>query len=247
MAVTAPSPTSGLLLFIRYAFMPNHLGYCGGNDTEVLFEHATDGRSDNRLAPLLAKFSGALPYLRTIAAGNGITDPFDDRVVEAYWLGNDLLTRVEAVDLNRSLEERFGAQLTPALRDQLMRKAPQGAKPYHFFHVVDVYRHLESNEVGMAAMESCRISWGQVTSVEGASLMVRRQPLVLRNQELVLDEPRIERVQRTVFDRGFVDDVAVGQWVSLHWGWACEILDERRRGGLERWTTHHLRLANQTI
>jgi len=247
VAVTAPSPTSGLLLFIRYAFMPNHLGYCGGNDAEVLFEHATEGRSDNRLAPMLAKFSGALPYLRTIAAGNGIADPFDDRVVEAYWLGNDLLARVEAADLNRSLAERFGAQLTPALRDQLMRKAPQGAKPYHFFHVVDVYRHLESQEVGMAAMESCRISWGQVTAVEGASLVVHRRPLVLRNQKLVLDAPRSERVQRTVFDRGFVDNVVVGQWVSIHWGWACEVLDDRRRVDLERWTTHHLRLANQTI
>ncbi len=247
MAVTAPSPTSGLLLFIRYAFMPNHLGYCGGNDAEVLFEHATDGRGDNRLAPLLAKFTGALPYLRTIAAGNGIADPFDDRVVEAYWLGNDLLSRVEAADLNRTLEERFGAQLTPALRDQLMRKAPQGAKPYHFFHVVDVYRHLESDEVGMAAMESCRISWGQVTAVDGAALVVRRRPLVLRAQQLVLDDPRLERVQRRVFDRGFVDDVAAGQWVSIHWGWACEVLDDRRRGDLERWTSHHLRLANQTI
>src|SRR5436190_5150473 len=113
MAITAPNPSSGLLSFIRYAFMPNHLGYCGGNDAEVLFEHATDGRSDNRLAPMLAKFSGALPYLRTIAARNGIADPFDDRVVEAYWLGNDLLGRVEAADLNRSLAERFGAQLTP--------------------------------------------------------------------------------------------------------------------------------------
>jgi len=227
--------------------MPNHLGYCGGNDAEVLFEHATEGRGDNRLTPMLAKFSGALPYLRTIAAGNGIADPFDDRVVEAYWLGNDLLARVEAADLNRSLEERFGAQLTPALRDQLMRKAPQGAKPFHLFHVVDVYRHLESDEVGMAAMESCRISWGRVTAVEDAALVVRRRPLVLRDQTLVLDEPRTERVQRTVLDRGFVDDVAVGQWVSIHWGWACEILDDRRRAGLEHWTAHHLRLANQTL
>jgi len=227
--------------------MPNHLGYCGGNDNEVLLEHATEGRGDSRLAPLLAKFSGALPYLRTIASGNGITDPFDDRVVDAYWLGNDLLSQVEAADLNRSLTERFGAQLTPTLRDQLMRKAPQGAKPYHLFHVVDVYRHLESDEVGMAAMENCRISWGQVTAIEGVSLVVRRRPLVLRDQKLVLDDPRLERVQRTVFDRGFVDDVGVGQWVSIHWGWACEILGDGRRSDLERWTAHHLRLANQTI
>lgn len=247
MAVIASTEASGLLSFIRYAFMPNHLGYCGGDDAEVLFEHATESRSDTRLAPMLAKFSGALPYLRTIAAANHIADPFDARVVEAYWLGNDLLTRVEAADLNRSLIERFGAQLTPALRDQLLRKAPQGAKPFHLFHVVDVYRHLESADVAMAAMENCRISWGQVTALEDTALVVRRRPLVLRDQKLVLDEARVERVQRTVFDRGFVDDVAVGQWVSIHWGWACEVLDERRRGHLERWTDHHLALANQTI
>jgi hydrogenase maturation factor len=247
VAVTAPTEASGLLSFIRYAFMPNHLGYCGGDDAEVLFEHATESRSDTRLAPMLAKFSGALPYLRTIAAANHIADPFDARVVEAYWLGNDLLTRVEAADLNRSLIERFGAQLTPALRDQLLRKAPQGAKPFHLFHVVDVYRHLESADVAMAAMENCRISWGQVTALEDTALVVRRRPLVLRDQKLVLDEARVERVQRTVFDRGFVDDVAVGQWVSIHWGWACEVLDDRRRGHLEKWTAHHLALANQTI
>ena len=247
MAVTAPSPTAGLLSFIRYAFMPNHLGYCGGNDAEVLLEHAAEGRGDVRLAPLLAKFSGAFPYLRTIATANGIADPFDSRVVEAYWLGNDLLAGVEVADLNRSLEARFGAQLTPALREQLLRKAPQGAKPFHLFHVVDVYRHLESSEVGMAAMENCRISWGEVTGVEDTALVVRRRPLVLRDQKLVLDDARTERVQRTVLDRGFVDDVAVGQWVSIHWGWACEVLDDRRRANLERWTVTHLRLANQTI
>ncbi|MGI9021935.1 MAG: DUF6390 family protein [Acidimicrobiales bacterium] len=247
MAVTVPNPTAGLVLFIRYAFMPNHLGYCGGNDAEVLLEHAAEGRGDTRLAPLLAKFSGAFPYLRTIAAANGIADPFDTRVVEAYWLGNDLLTGVEAADLNRSLEERFGAQLTPALRAQLLRKPPQGAKPFHLFHVVDVYRHLESQEVGMAAMENCRISWGEVTAVEDTALVVRRQPLVLRDQNLVLGEPRVERVLRTVLDRGFVDDVAVGQWVSIHWGWACQVLDDRRRANLERWTAVHLALANQTL
>ena len=247
MVVTTPGATAGLLLFIRYAFMPNHLGYCGGNDAEVLLEHAAEGRGDVRLAPMLAKFSGAFPYLRTIATANGIGDPFDARVVEAYWLGNDLLRGVEASDLNRSLLDRFGAQLTPALREQVLRKAPQGAKPFHLFHVVDVYRHLENSEVGMAAIESCRISWGQVTAVEDTALTVRRRPLVLREQKLVLDEPRVERVQRTVLDRGFVHDVAVGQWVSIHWNWACEVLDDRRRANLERWTTAHLALANQTL
>ncbi len=236
-----------MVRFIRYAFMPNHLGYCGGRASEVLLEHASEGRADSRLTPLLAEFSGAVPYLRTIAGANGIGDPFDPRVVEAYWLGNDLLAGVEAADLYRSLEERFGRQLPPSVREQVLRKPPQGAKPYHLFHVVDVYRHLERDTVGMAAMESCRVSWGKVTSVEEASLVVQRRPLVLREGRLALGEPRAEPVAREVLDRGFVDDVAVGDWVSIHWGWACEVLTARQRADLERWTTHHLALANQTL
>jgi hypothetical protein len=30
------APASGIALFIRYAFMPNHLGYCGGNENVLL-------------------------------------------------------------------------------------------------------------------------------------------------------------------------------------------------------------------
>lgn len=250
------APPSGLLLFIRYAFMPNNLGYCGGNENEILFEHAVEGRSDPRLAPLLGKFTGAVPYLRTIAAANGIGDPFDPRVVEAYWIGNELLDRVEAGDLYRSLEERFGAHLPAKLRDQVLRKPPAGAKPFHLFHVLDVYRHLEvdgtagrlaADGIGMAAMESCRISWGQVREVDGASVTVDRRPLVMVDGKLVLAEARAERVLRAFEGRGFADDLAAGDWVSVHWGWICERLDARRLANLQRASAGALALANRTV
>ncbi len=243
----ATAPPSGLLGFIRYAFMPNHLGYCGGNEQELLFEHAAAGQSDQRLAPLLAKFTGAFPYLQTIAAANHLADPFDPRVVEAYWLGNELLDRVEAADLYRSLEERFGRQLTGRVRDQVLRKPPQGARPHHLFHVLDVYRHLEHEGIAMATMESCRISWGQVRTVEGAELVVSRQPLTLAEGKLALGDAVDTRVLRSISDRGFADDVAEGDWVSIHWGWTCEVLDQRQRTNLRRWSEYHLALANQTV
>ncbi len=241
------APASGLLLFIRYAFMPNHLGYCGGNDNDTLLEHAVEGRPDPRLAPLLVKFTGAVPYLRTIAAANGIGDPFDPRVVEAYWIGNELLDGVEAGDLYRSLEERFGKHLPARIRDQVLRKPPAGAKPYHLFHVLDVYRHLEADSVGMAAMESCRISWGQVRQVDGASVTVDRQPLVMVDGKLALGEVRTERVLRAFEGRGFADDLAPGDWVSIHWGWICDTLDPRRLANLRTASAAALGIANQTI
>ena len=63
---------------------------------------------DGGLTPLLRRFTGALPYLQLIARANAIADPFDARVVEAYWLGNELLDGVEVRQLYDSLLERFG-------------------------------------------------------------------------------------------------------------------------------------------
>lgn len=245
--VTGSVRSSGIVLFIRYAFMPNHLGYCGGDENELLLERAASGDADPRLRPLLAQFTGALPYLRTIAVGNGMADPFDRRVVEAYWLGNDLLARVEAADLYQALEQRFGRQLPPKLRGQVLRKPPQGAKPFHLFHVVDVYRHLERETVGMAAIENCRISWGRVREVAGASLVVERQPLGWHQGRLVLGDPQPEKVLRSLDGLGFADDVAAGDWVSIHWGWVCERLSPSRLEALRHWTGIHLAIANQTV
>ena len=238
---------TGTALFIRYAFMPNHLGYCGGDENAELLERAATGHADGSVAPLLTKFTGAMPYLRTIAAANGLGDPFDPRVVEAYWLGNELLNGVEAGDLFKTLDERFGRQLPPKLREQVLRKPPDGAKPFHLFHVVDVYRHLERESVGMAAIENCRISWGRVREVDGASLMVDRPPLVWREGKLALGEPAAERVLRSHDGLGFAGEVVAGDWVSIHWGWACEVLDGRALANLRRWTAHHLAVANQTV
>ena len=236
-----------MVRFIRYAFMPNHLGYCGGTENELLLEQAASGDVERRLTPLLTQFTGALPYLRAIAAGNGIADPFDERVVEAYWLGNDLLSGVDAGDLYKTLEARFGRQLPPKLREQVLRKPPEGAKPFHFFHVVDVYRHLERETVGMAAMENCRVSWGQVRSVDGAAVMVDRQPLVWVDGKLALGQAAPERALRSFDGLGFVSDLAPGDWVSLHWGWVCERLDAARLANLRRWTDRHLAIANRTV
>lgn len=88
--LTPPKPFAGSLLFVRYAFMPNRLRYRGGDDHRMLFEYGVEHVGDGGLNSLLRKFTGALPYPQLIARANRIPDPFDERVVEAYWIGNDL-------------------------------------------------------------------------------------------------------------------------------------------------------------
>jgi len=46
---------------------------------------------------------------------------------------------------------------------------------------------------------------------------------------------------------GFVASAAVGDVVSIHWSWACEVLEPAQAASLARYTAHHLRLASETL
>jgi hydrogenase maturation factor len=243
----AAPPLAGPLMFIRYGFMPNRLQYCGGPENETLLGYALEGTVDPGLPPLLRKFTGALPYLQLIARCNGLADPFDRRVVEAYWIGNELLDGVEARSLYDDLRERFRRQLSPKLMELVAGKAPAGAHPHHSFHVLDVYRREGERGDSLVTMDACRASWGRVMEVRGPELRVERRPLEVRDGRLVLGAEQSVTALRQVDGRGFADDAQAGDWVSLHWGWVCEVLDRRQLHNLERYTERHLQIANQTL
>jgi len=240
----------GPQLFLRYAFKPNSLGYCGGDDNRALLEYGLDGRVDRGLVELEYQFDGAFPYLQLIARASGIADPLDSRVVEAYWIGNRLLDRVDMGSLFRSLEERFRGRARAKEWRGLVSRVPAGARLHHSFHVFEVYPRIGFMRTGgvghvLKTMEQCRIRWGRVLSVRGSELVVEVEPLVLRGDRLELAEARRETISRRVDGRGFVDAVRNGDWVSIHWGWACDILTPRQRANLEHYTRWHVALCNR--
>ena len=245
-------PAPGPIRFARYAFGPNRLGYCGPDEAGELFQQATIGHDLVRLRELAAQFEGAYPYLALIARSSGLADPLDAAVVESYWLGGRLLGNVRVRDLGESLDERFRSRLRGDAWRWLGGKPEAGAVPNHAFHVLDVFPRvglMRTGEVDRAleVMDSCRIRWGRVLERDGDALVVSAVPLELVQGQLVLAAPRIERIRGWVDGTGFVDDVACGDVVSIHWDWACERLDAARLAALRRVTEHELRLANQTI
>ncbi|MBA3336228.1 MAG: hypothetical protein H0T49_01525 [Chloroflexia bacterium] len=242
-----PSGLAGTTRFVRYAFMPNRLRYCGGDDNRTIFEYALEAVREPPLDTMLRKFHGAMPYLTLISRSNGIADPFDDRVVEAYWLGNELLDLVEVRQLHDAILARVGPHLEGRTREWVLGKAPAGARPHHNFHVFDVHSRVGEQSQSLHTMDQCRISWGRVVTVEGSELVVEREPLILLEGKLLLGPAQTVRVARQVEGRGFADEAAPQNWVSLHWDWVCEVLTTRQRDNLERYTRDHLRLANQTL
>lgn len=243
---------SGALLFGRYAFPPNRLGYCGPDDHRALFEYVSSGTSDGGLLELERRFDGAYPYLRLIAQANGISDPFDRRVVEAYWIGNAYLERVEASPFYESLKARFANRMNARAFSWLTSELEHGARPHHNFHVFDVYRRAglmrdRAANIALDRMDHCRISWGEVLAAEGAELVVKRAAVAVVEHRLTLTEPQVVRVARQLDGRGFADGAQPGDMVSIHWDWVCEVLTPAALARLQRNTQRAMAQANATM
>jgi hypothetical protein len=99
----------------------------------------------------------------------------------------------------------------------------------------------------LGLMDACRIRWGRVMEIAGDSLVVNAVPLELYGGKLALAKPKVQTVRRWLDGTGFVSDVNVGDVVSMHWDWACEVLTRSRLEALQRRTARQLELANQTL
>src|SRR3989304_3467125 len=111
------SMMDGLLRAGRYAFGPNRLHYCGPDANAEILAHIREGVADPGLAKLLSAFQTMYPSLLHIAHANDIKDPFNERVVEAYWVGNELLENISQKQFYRHLREGL------RLKDRLGGKA----------------------------------------------------------------------------------------------------------------------------
>ncbi|RPI20983.1 MAG: hypothetical protein EHM57_07200 [Actinobacteria bacterium] len=234
----------GALRFARYAFPPNHLGYCGPADSAALLEHILTGTSDAELRRLATGFAGAWPYLELIAAAAGRDDPLDPDVVEAYWLGNALLDAVPVSMMGNSLDDRFRRR-AGAGWSSLEEAIPAGAVPHHSFHVFGVYpwvgllRSGESEEP-LRILDRCRIRTGTVQAVEGSSAAVRSRPLAWDGYRLDLGAPMTELVN--VADDGMA--LQGGAVVTMHWDWICEVVSPAAAMRLEVVTRSQMELVN---
>lgn len=241
----------GILRCSRYAFGPNRLHYCGPDANREILAYIQAGATDPGLQKLLSAFQTMYPYLRHIAEANGIDDPFDERVVEAYWLGNELLETIEKKKFYRhlleglALKKRLGGKSFARITE----KIGQGAVPHHSFHVLDIWKrtgHLEREQT-LESMDSCRISWGKVQEVDGPRVVVETEPLMYSDKKLYLGAPIQKEIRRRLESEPDIEQLRIGQIVSIHWGVPCEVITPRQARMLRRYTLRHIRLANLTL
>lgn len=233
---------SGLLLCARYAFAPNSLHYCGPEKQADLLGYLQHNQSDQGLKEIIDHFETLYPYLKLIAGANNLPDPFDPRVVEAYWLGNKFLNKVKTQSFIDHLSE--GLQLKKKLpREKLnpMLDHVVNGLPNHTSHVLNIWQrtgHLPVKHT-LKTMDNCRISWGKVIVIPPLNLrggkgelysIVETQPLLSLDDRLILGPPQHRQVT-SLFTK-----LQVGDWVSVHWGQICDILNQNQLRSLIHYT-----------
>jgi len=236
--------SQGILRCARYAFMTYELKLCTPKSNQDFFAHYTGGG----LNSILKEFQTLYPYLEFIARANGVKDPFNEQVVEAYWIGNQLLENITKSELYNHLIDRIELKkrLNTKLLRQVINKIPLGARPHHNFHVLNIGKRTGNLDImhTLNTMDLCRISWGKIKKIDLPNLEVEYQPLVLENDELKLGSVVPQKVLTEMNDTGFIKKPCLGQWISFHWGFVCEILNNRQVANLKKYTQESIQLVN---
>lgn len=241
----------GVAICSRYSFGPNRLHFCGPDASAEVLAYLKNGAADAGLAALLKKFATLYPYLELIASASGIPDPFNAKVAEAYWLGNELLNAVDRQKFYNHLVEAQGIKKRISIRAfrRLEGKIAQYAVPHHSFHVLNIWQrtgHVEKLHT-LESMDACRVSWGKVVAVSGPTITVERRPIVYQEGKLALALEEQQKVTRQLDALFEIEQLRPGEIISMHWDAPCEVITETQARQLEQYTLQSLAFANQTI
>ncbi len=229
----------GVQLCARFSIATNRLNYCGPADAEpALYRSIVEGEDLEASAKALRKFEALEPYLQAIAEKHEL-DLFDHDVVEAYWIGNDLLEAFTRDDFRTILDVLQRRGLSRPIAARLAAHLPEHPIPHHAFHVTFVGVGAVTGKVAttLENMEMCRPSWGRVVRVDAKTAVVEKPSLTLDGGKLGLGTAREAAYD---FDPRFLPGLEEGDWVALHWGWPTMVLSPTQLARLREYTMSSL-------
>lgn len=214
----------GIEFAARFSYQPNKLRYCGpGNANNLFLGYIKSYANKEEVVKALKHFEAAWPYYELIAKKNK-KKPLNYDVVEAYWLGNELLAKVKYSDLKKHILALQKRGLPKSIAEGLAKRLPQGMLPHHLFHVMFVGVGMLTGKVKttLPNMDQCRIFPATVLSV-GKKLKISYRPLALCNNKIVIGAQKTASIG---WSRAFFPDLKVGDIVAVHWKFAVMKLDD---------------------
>lgn len=243
--MTSKSLPDGAKLAIRYGFPAASLGYCGPKErtkVDALKSCFTD--KSCRAAQVinsLKQFEAAYAYYRLIAAANKITEPFEEPVVRAYWLGNDLLKQTTPAATRRALVRTF-RKVNPVITAHPKERIPEGSFPHHSLHVLAAGPVNPTLKMDLAVKNACLIKWGRVKTISDKTVAVTSFAVKENDGgQIKLETGKDYQVEA---DKETLTKLKTGQTLTFHWLTACEIIPPQAAEELEFYTRTNITAIN---
>ena len=84
-------------------------------------------------------------------------------------------------------------------------------------------------------------------SVEHDHALVECAPLVWDGTKVTVGPVAVETARTGIDGVGLSAAISVGDRVALHWDWVCDVISDKQRGMLDRYTVRHLGLVNAVL
>lgn len=254
---------SGFKIAALFGFRPHYLGLCGPTQArqQKLLQKFLQGKiTVAKMRPVFRKFLSAYSYYKLIARSNKIKNPFDEKVVSAYWIGNELLDKVKTGDLRQMIAKEFGGPglLPKKIAIEKAGVIPHGSKPHHSFHVLAIGSVTGSVDFKNTKLKDlCRIGWGRVKKIKNqprrpkgsgprpeaseiSNLVVQYQPLI-GEKKIKLGKPVKKEI---IWNKILAPKVKTGDWVAFHWDYLAQILTKKDVKNLRKYTLNTLNKIN---
>lgn len=238
---------TGIELAARFSLITNRLRFCGPKEAyqDFFFLLKKQKYDETKLIEQFKKFEGLYVYLGYIGSKFN-KNPLSYEVVEAYWLGNELLDSYSKEDLIQILTKLTERGLPQDYADLLITKLPPGMNPHHSFNVlfVGVGKTTGSVPTNLLTMNKCVVSTGKVLKIQKGTLMASVQPLVVQRGKLQYSKSEFQHVE---YDKELFSDIKIGDKVAIHWDFACKILTEKEEHNLKKYTQQNIDTLNSAL
>ncbi|USN45380.1 MAG: hypothetical protein H6502_05000 [Candidatus Woesearchaeota archaeon] len=111
-------------LCARFSYVTNKLEYCGPkSSTKTIYQYLTkDKNLAKDVKTTLEKFEGLMPYFSEMGG-------FNYKVVEAYWLGNELLENFPKHKMIKIINNLVKRGLPQFIAERIIEKLPSKEFP----------------------------------------------------------------------------------------------------------------------
>ncbi|MEI7604101.1 MAG: DUF6390 family protein [bacterium] len=228
---------SGLKLCAYFAGKPNAMHYCGTDSAINSISDCIVSGNCSSLREEYSHFKALYAYLKLYGEKFGL-DYFDKKIIEAYWIGNELLEQFDRNDfftLLDNLESNGAPKLFIYEQREKFEKVNVRFIPHHAFNVtfIGVGNVTGSVEYNIENINNCLIRYGNISNIDDDKVTVNTYKYQIENTILI----RKNCEEELGLNKTFFPYVKIGDSVAFHWKDLCNILNDDEKSRLDEYET----------